>query len=183
MKNRTASIVVYVIIILILAVVVGLAVKLTNGFSRLPQNYAEVDGKRVTADTVIDSKKAITISVRSPFGVRVSFTAKVLPNTDTEHNFEYSAGGSSYSYADTDLTAVANCDTSSGDLVIPPLVLEDALANLHDVSEVEGLENIDLSFPWVKVVITPKDAENITILLRVSRGIAGIELDKTEVIL
>lgn len=181
MKNRTASIVVYVIIILILAV--GFAVKLTDGFTSTPKTYAEVDGERVNADTVIDSKKAITISVRSPFGVRVSFTAKVLSNTDTEHNFEYSAGGSSYGYADTDLTAVANCDTSSGDLVIAPIRLENVLAALHDESEVTGLENIDLSFPWVKVVITPKDAENITILLRVSRGIAGIELDKTEVIL
>lgn len=182
MKNRTASIVVYVIIILVLAVAVGFAVKLTNGFSTVPQHYAEVDGKRVTADTVAESGKAITISVRSPFGVRVGFTAKVLANTDTEHNFEYSAGGSSYGYADTDLTAVAGCDTSSGDLVIPPLVLEDALADLHDVSEVEGLEGLDMSFPWIKVVITPKDAADITILVRVS-GIAGIELDKTEVVL
>lgn len=186
MRNRTASVVIYVIIVLLLALAVGFAVKLTDGFTSTPKTYAEVDGERVNAETIIDGGKAVTISVRSPFGVKVSFTAKVLANTDDEHNFEYTAGGSAYDYAGTDLTAAAGCDTSSGDLVIAPIHLESALAALHDVSEVEGLANLDLSFPWVKVVITPKDAEDITLLLRVTRGKAGIgsiELDKTEVIL
>lgn len=188
MNNSVKNIFKYLFFVVVLALIIGAVVyvvKVTNNFTKLPQNYVEVNGAKVTSETVMEAREDISITVRSPLGNRLSFTAKVYANTDDTHNFSYEVNGSTYDFAGTDLTSAVNYETTTTGLVFNPIALDAALAKLHDVetAAIAGLSDLDFTYPWVKIVLGVEGAEDLTLLVKVNLGISKVELDKTEVII
>lgn len=153
MGKTVAKIIAYVLVALVLAGVIGLIYKFTNGFNEdFKTFYVEYDGKQIlTADSKLtfENGKTYKFSVKYTFdngkSAPKNYSVKIIPHI--ERDFDYTVDGERYLYSKAG--ELTSCFT---------LTKNDTYFELEMPEELT-LKNVLSSLHGGKEIIIPADAE------------------------
>lgn len=194
-KGKTAAKIIGIILVLLLvAGLVAIIYKFTNGFNEdFKTFYVEYGGKQIlTADSQLSltTGKTHRFDVKYTFGTENAepkdYNVKVVPNA--QRDFDFTVDGERYLYSKQgDMTAAFGLKKSDTyfELVIPEdFSLEYALQSCYPGKEVVVSEEAAdaNSCPYMLVISSYNDSVVYHIALSVGAEVTGVELDPTQII-
>ena len=194
-KGKTAAkIIGIILVLLLLAGLIAIIYKFTNGFNEdFKTFYVEYGGKQILTT---ESEMHLTSGNTHRFDVKYTFdtenaepkgyNVKVVPNA--QRDFDFTVGGERYLYSKQgDITAAFGLKKSDTyfELVIPEdFSLEYALQSCYPGKEVVVLEEAAdaNAYPYMLVVSSYNDSVVYHIALSVGAEVTGVTLDPDHII-
>ena len=194
-KGKTiATVIGYVLVVVILVTVVGLIYRFTNGFNEdFKTFYIEYDGNQIFTT---DSKMSLDIGTTYRFDVKYTFdtensepkdySVKVIPNV--ERDFDFTVDGERYLFSkEADLTSgfdLKKQDTYFEITISSDFCLRYVLQSCYAGQEVVVPDEAEISntYPYSLVVSSYNDSVVYKIDLSVGVDVIGVTLDQTEIV-
>ena len=194
-KGKTAAkIIGIILVLLLLAGLVAIIYRFTNGFNEdFKTFYVEYGGKQILA---ADSQLSLTTGKTHRFDVKYTFdtpqsdikeySVEIVPNA--QRDFDFTVDGERYLYSkEDDLTAAfgLNKQDTYFELVIPEdFSLETALQNCYpgkDIVVPEEAADAN-AYPYMLVISSYNDSVVYHIALSVGAEVTGVTLDPSQII-
>ena len=190
-KSKVASGITYVLLILALLGGIGFVATFTNGFTdSFKSFYVEYNEQSIMSDTqlMLPCGEELRFDAKYVFediGQKGDYKVKVVTNSNSDTTFDYTVDGVPYAYlSDKDITHAFDILHEDGyfTLTLPQGVTLQSI--LDKVYEVEIEDNVDERNKCYYAMIVSSYDESVSYRIEFSFnvGVAGIELDKSEVI-
>lgn len=194
-KGKTiATVIGYVLVVVILVTVVGLIYRFTNGFNEdFKTFYIEYDGNQIFTT---DSKMSLDTGTTYRFDVKYTFdtensepkdySVKVIPNV--ERDFDFTVDGERYLFSkEADLTSAFDLkkqDTYFEITISSDFCLRYVLQSCYPGQEVVVPDEAEIgnTYPYTLVVSSYNDSVVYKIDLSVGVDVIGVTLDQTEIV-
>ena len=194
-KGKTiATVIGYVLVVVILVTVVGLIYRFTNGFNEdFKTFYIEYDGNQIFTT---DSKMSLDTGTTYRFDVKYTFdtensepkdySVKGIPNV--ERDFDFTGDGERYLFSkEADLTSgfdLKKQDTYFEITISSDFCLRYVLQSCYAGQEVVVPDEAEISntYPYSLVVSSYNDSVVYKIDLSVGVDVIGVTLDQTEIV-
>lgn len=195
MSKTLARVIGYGIVALLLAAVVGIVYKFTNGFNEgFKTFYVEYDGKQIlTEDSklTLESDNTYTFNVKYTFDNEKSepkdYKVKIIPNV--ERDFDYTVNGEKYLFSKTgELTSAfgLNKEQTGFSITVPAKFnIQTALQAINDGKSVIVPEAAETNnpYPFRLVVSSYNDKITYKIYLKITDGrVTNITLNPDEIV-
>ena len=193
-KSKVVSGIVYILLILALLGGIGFVATFTNGFTdSFKSFYVEYNGQSIMSDTQLmlpcgEELRFDTKYVFEDIGQKGDYKVKIVTNSNSDTIFDYLVEGVPYAYlSDKDITHVFDILLEDGyfTLTLPQgVTLQSILDKVYEGQEVEIEDNVDERNKCYYAMIVSSYDESVSYRIEFSFnvGVAGIELDKSEVI-
>lgn len=181
MKQKTARIITWVLIVLLLAACLGAVAHFTNGFTEdFKTFYITVDKKDImtsASNYQLVEGDPLEVAVKYTFaGSGRGYTVKVVPNKLPGKDFDFTVDGEVYSFqAETDLTAgfIIECEDDSF-TIEPKGKLNEVMAAVYPNNEVSDLSMLGYNNMFLLVVGSNNGESTVTLAFSVAEGVTGI---------
>lgn len=187
-----SKIISYFFIVLVVISVCGFLAFFTNGFtSDFKTFYVSVDGNDILTTTngyVITTDKEMQVDIKYTFGSLAKevsgYSVKVIPNSITGKDFDFTIDGSAYSYqAEKDLTAGFEIVKSENSFTIKPKGgITEILAAVYPQSEIGECRSNAYEDMFCLIVSSYNNEKSVTINFSVIEKISGVQLDEEVII-
>lgn len=194
-KGKTiAKVIGYILVALLLAGVIGLVYRFTNGFNEdFKTFYVECDGKQILKEDTqmsLYTERTYRFDVKYTFDTSKSepkgYNVKIVPHV--EKDFDFTVDGEWYLYSKVgDLTPAF--DLSKGDTYFELTTtsetsIQEVLSKCYPGKEVVVPDIAEESnpYPYTLVVSSYNDSVKYNIHLSIGVEVTGVELDQTHII-
>ena len=193
-KSKVVSGIIYALLILALLGGIGFVATFTNGFTdSFKSFYVEYNGQSIMSDTQLmlpcgEELRFDTKYVFEDIGQKGDYKVKIVTNSNSDTTFDYLVDGVPYAYlSDKDITHAFDVKLEDGyfTLTLPQgVTLQSILDKVYEGQEVEIEDNVDERNKCYYAMIVYSYDESVSYRIEFSFnvGVAGIELDKSEVI-
>ena len=193
-KSKVVSGIIYALLILALLGGIGFVATFTNGFTdSFKSFYVEYNGQSIMSDTQLmlpcgEELRFDTKYVFEDIGQKDDYKVKIVTNANSDTIFDYLVDGVPYAYlSDKDITHVFEVKLEDGyfTLTLPQgVTLQSILDKVYEGQEVEIEDSVDERNKCYYAMIVSSYDESVSYRIEFSFnvGVAGIELDKSEVI-
>lgn len=193
-KSKVASGITYVLLILALLGGIGFVATFTNGFTdSFKSFYVEYNGQSIMSDTQLmlpcgDELRFDAKYVFEDIGQKGDYKVKIVTNSNSDTTFDYTVDGVPYAYlSDRDITNAFDIQKQDGyfTLTLPNgITLQSILDKVYEGQEVVIEDNVNErnTCYYAMIVSSYDDSVSYRIDFCFNVGVAGIELDKSEVI-
>ena len=193
-RSKVVSGIVYILLILALLGGIGFVATFTNGFTdSFKSFYVEYNGQSIMSDTQLmlpcgEELKFDAKYVFEDIGQKGDYKVKIVTNSNSDTTFDYLVDGVPYAYlSDKDIIHAFDIKFEDGyfTLTLPQgITLQSVLDKVYEGQEVEIEDNVDERNKCYYAMIVSSYDESVSYRIEFSFnvGVAGIELDKSEVI-
>ena len=193
-KSKVVSGIIYALLILALLGGIGFVATFTNGFTdSFKSFYVEYNGQSIMSDTQLmlpcgEELRFDTKYVFEDIGQKGDYKVKIVTNSNSDTTFDYLVDGVPYAYlSDKDITHAFDVKLEDGyfTLTLPQgVTLQSILDKVYEGQEVEIEDSVDERNKCYYAMIVSSYDESVSYRIEFSFnvGVAGIELDKSEVI-
>ena len=193
-RSKVVSGIVYILLILALLGGIGFVATFTNGFTdSFKSFYVEYNGQSIMSDTqlMLPCGEELRFDAKYVFediGQKGDYKIKIVTNSNSDTTFDYLVDGVPYAYlSDKDITHVFDITHEDGyfTLTLPQgITLQSILDKVYEGQEVEIEDNVDERNKCYYAMIVSSYDESVSYRIEFcfNVGVAGIELDKSEVI-
>ena len=195
MSKTISKIIGYALVVLLLAGVIGIVYKFTNGFNEeFKTFYVECDGKQILT---ADSEMTFTAGNVYKFDVKYTFdkadaepkgySVKVVPNVNRD--FEFTVDGDRKLFSkEKDITAgfeIVKGDTSFEIYIPEGLTLQSVLSKTYEGKEVivPAQAEINYPLPYKLIICSYNEKAAINIIFSIGgEKVTGVILDKNDLV-
>lgn len=193
-RSKVVSGIIYALLILALLGGIGFVATFTNGFTdSFKSFYVEYNGQSIMSDTQLmlpcgEELRFDTKYVFEDIGQKGDYKVKIVTNSNSDTTFDYLVDGVPYAYlSDKDITHAFDVKLEDGyfTLTLPQgVTLQSILDKVYEGQEVEIEDNVNERNKCYYAMIVSSYDESVSYRIEFSFnvGVAGIELDKSEVI-
>ncbi|MBR2371917.1 MAG: hypothetical protein IKA90_03505 [Clostridia bacterium] len=193
-RSKVVSGIIYALLILALLGGIGFVATFTNGFTdSFKSFYVEYNGQSIMSDTQLmlpcgEELRFDTKYVFEDIGQKGDYKVKIVTNSNSDTTFDYLVDGVPYAYlSDKDITHAFDVKLEDGyfTLTLPQgVTLQSILDKVYEGQEVEIEDSVDERNKCYYAMIVSSYDESVSYRIEFSFnvGVAGIELDKSEVI-
>ena len=193
-RSKVVSGIVYILLILALLGGIGFVATFTNGFTdSFKSFYVEYNGQSIMSDTqlMLPCGEELRFDAKYVFediGQKGDYKVKIVTNANSDTTFDYLVDGVPYAYlSDKDITHAFDILLEDGyfTLTLPQgVTLQSILDKVYEGQEVEIEDNVNERNKCYYAIIVSSYDESVSYRIEFSFnvGVAGIELDKSEVI-
>lgn len=193
-RSKVVSGIIYALLILALLGGIGFVATFTNGFTdSFKSFYVEYNGQSIMSDTQLmlpcgEELRFDTKYVFEDIGQKGDYKVKIVTNANSDTTFDYLVDGVPYAYlSDKDITHAFDVKLEDGyfTLTLPQgVTLQSILDKVYEGQEVEIEDNVNERNKCYYAMIVSSYDESVSYRIEFSFnvGVAGIELDKSEVI-
>ena len=193
-RSKVVSGIIYALLILALLGCIGFVATFTNGFTdSFKSFYVEYNGQSIMSDTQLmlpcgEELRFDTKYVFEDIGQKGDYKVKIVTNSNSDTTFDYLVDGVPYAYlSDKDITHAFDILHEDGyfTLTLPQgITLQSILDKVYEGQDVEIEDSVDERNKCYYAMIVSSYDESVSYRIEFSFnvGVAGIELDKSEVI-